>query len=274
MVIFQSMPMISMVTTFVTLILIWISTLKNPFKAFWALGKQFIASRKFLFLVIAMIGVLLINSWELQWEQAMDYNVDFTPLIYNLEGHFIQNFQQLFHSQWLNIICAIFYVIVFQGLIIASLAVYASDNNKISMYATCCTVMINYMVAIPFYLFVPVHEVWSYAPSGSIFYMLEVFPKFNEVYRQFSGIDNCFPSLHTSISVSMAILGFRSGNKIWKIITMISAVIIMFSTLYFAIHWVSDMVAGLILASVATTLGTRWATRIHQGKAISPSLSQ
>lgn len=268
------MPMISMLTTFVTLILIWISTLKNPFKAFWALGKQFIASRKFLFLVIAMIGVLLINSWELQWEEAMDYNVDFTPLLYKLEGHFIQNFQQLFHSQWFNIVCAIFYVIVFQGLILASLAIYASDNNKISMYATCFTVMINYMVALPFYLFVPVHEVWSYAPSGSIFYMLEVFPKFNEVYRQFSGIDNCFPSLHTSISVSMAILGFRSGNKIWKIITMISAVIIVFSTLYFAIHWVSDMVAGLILASVATTLGTRWATRIHRGKAITPSLSQ
>jgi membrane-associated phospholipid phosphatase len=104
--------------------------------------------------------------------------------------------------------------------------------------------------------------------------MLEVFPKFNEVYRQFSGIDNCFPSLHTSISVSMAILGFRSGNKLWKIITMISAVIIVFSTLYFAIHWVSDMLAGLVLASVATTLGTIWAKRIHRGKAISHSLSQ
>lgn len=273
MVIFQSMPMISMITTLVTLILIWISTLQNPFKAFFALGKEFIASRKFMIVVIAMVSVLILNGFELKWEAAMNYNVDFTPWIYKLEGHFIQNFQAIFYSPWLNVICAIFYVIVFQGLIIASLAIYASDKNKVSMYATCCTVMINYLVAIPFYLFVPVNEVWSFAPSGATFYMLEVFPQFNQVYRQFSGIDNCFPSLHTSISVSMAILAFRSGNKLWRAIAMISAIIIVFSTLYFAIHWVSDMLAGLILASVATTLGTRWATCIHKSSLLTRSVS-
>lgn len=265
--------MISLFTTVVTLILIWISTLQNPFKAFFELGKEFIFSRKFMILVVAMVGVLLLNSWELKWEEAMNYNVDFTPWLFKLEGYFIQNFQTFFYSPWLNVVCAIFYVIVFQGLIIASLAIYASDKNKVSMYATCCTVMINYIVAIPFYLFVPVNEVWSFAPSGTTFYMLEVFPQFNQVYRQFSGIDNCFPSLHTSISVSMAILAYRSGNKLWRVIAILSAVIIVFSTLYFAIHWLSDMIAGLILATVATTLGTRWATRIHNSGTISRSLS-
>ncbi|MMZ61443.1 undecaprenyl pyrophosphate phosphatase [compost metagenome] len=123
--------------------------------------------------------------------------------------------------------------------------------------------MINYLIAIPFYLLFPVNEVWSFAPSGASLYMLEAFPEFNTIYRPLSGINNCFPSLHTSISVTVAILAVRSGNRRWATIAVSSAAIIVFSIFYLGIHWLTDMLGGLILASIASSLGLKWADRFQ-----------
>lgn len=125
--------------------------------------------------------------------------------------------------------------------------------------AVCYAVIINYAVAIPFYLFFPVNEVWSYPPAAVEFRMLDVFPSFEENYRQLSGLDNCFPSLHTSISVTVALLASQSGNRRWAIFTSISALIVIFSIFYLGIHWLTDMIAGTILAITASWLGMKWA---------------
>lgn len=53
----------------------------------------------------------------------------------------------------------------------------------------------------------------------------------------------------------MAVLGFRSGNRRWAIITGISAAIIIFSIFYLGIHWLSDMLAGTLLGLMASSLG-------------------
>lgn len=211
-----------------------------------------------------MIGVLLINKFELAWEQNMDYNVDFTPWVFQLEGHFVQAFQNLFYTPWITSVTSFFYLAVFQALIIASLGIYAGDRRGVFLYATCFTVIINYLIAIPFYLFFPVNETWAYPPSGVSFIMLEAFPNFNTIYRPFSGLNNCFPSLHTSLSVSMAILAVRSGNRRWAIFAVLSAFIIVFSIFYLGIHWLTDMIGGLALATLASWLGIKLATRLHK----------
>ena len=123
------------------------------------------------------------------------------------------------------------------------------------LYATCYAIIINYAVAIPFYLYLPVNEVWSYAPAGVRFVMLDIFPKFEQEYRPLSGLNNCFPSLHTSISVTMALLAFRSGNRLWMIITSIAAILIVFGIFYLGIHWLTDMFGGVLLAVLASSLG-------------------
>ncbi|MFD2880164.1 phosphatase PAP2 family protein [Paenibacillus rhizoplanae] len=115
-----------------------------------------------------------------------------------------------------------------QAVLAASLGIYLLDNNRVILYATCYTIILTYAIAIPFYLYFPVNEVWSYAPAGVRFIMLDAFPKFEQEYRPLSGLNNCFPSLHTAISVSMALLAYRSGNRRWMVISTISAVIIVF----------------------------------------------
>ncbi|MBP1999000.1 membrane-associated phospholipid phosphatase [Paenibacillus shirakamiensis] len=258
---YHSMTTISMFTAGVTLLFIWFGSGKNPFVAGYSFIRELITSRTFLILFLVMVGVLLMNSYELKWEAHLTNLTDFTPLFHQIEGDFVKNFQQFFHWRPITEITAFFYIIVLQALLIASMGIYAADKNRTYVHAVCYTVIINYVIAIPFYLFFPIHEVWSYAPAGVSFYMHEVFPGFDTIYRPLSGIDNCFPSLHTSISVSMAILAVRSGNKRWAACAVLSATIIVFAIFYMGIHWLIDMSGGLVLAVVATSLAIRLAER-------------
>ncbi|WP_237391869.1 phosphatase PAP2 family protein [Paenibacillus dendrobii] len=263
---FQSMQSISIASTVVVILLIWLGTLRNPFKAAYLFIRELLTSRKFLLLFFIMVCILLANKYELKIENSFDYHKDFTPWVYSLEGHFVKNLQDFFHSSYITPVSVFFYVIVFQSLLIASVGVYISDQNKVFVIATCFAIIINYAVAIPFYLFFPVNEVWSYPPSGVSFLMLDIFPKFEEEYRPLSGLNNCFPSLHTSISVTMMVLGLRSGNRRFGIMTTISAIIIIFSIFYLGIHWLTDMVAGTILGLLASNLGILFAKMSLRGK--------
>lgn len=268
MVLFHSMQMVSLLTAAAFILLIWFGAMKNPIKIAGIFVRQLFSSRKYLFHIIALIAILLLNNVELQIENAMNLTWDFTPMIHQLEGNFVQTVQHFFANNWITTVVGFFYVVIFQTLLLSSLAIYTAEKKDEMVYATIYAVIINYVIAIPFYLFFPVNEVWSYAPAQVQFLMLDVYPKFEEQYRALSGLNNCFPSLHTSISVTLAILAIRSGNRRWAIFTTASAAIIVFSIFYLGIHWLTDMLGGVILAVTASSIGYWFA---HRGTVQSPS---
>lgn len=266
---YQSMGSITLASTVMVILLIWIGSLRNPLFVIKEFTKTITSSRKFAVLILAVVSILFINKNELHFEENMKYYADFTPWIFSIEGHFVRNIQDFFYNPIITQICVFFYVIVFQSLLISSIGVYLLDRNKLFVYAICFAIIINYSVAIPFYLFFPVNEVWSYQPAGVSFHMLDVFPKFEESYRPLSGLNNCFPSLHTSISMTILLLGAYSGNRRWRLITGISGFIIIFSIFYLGIHWITDMVAGSLLGITASTLGIYWAKAILRKEEVS-----
>ncbi|GGA41979.1 phosphatase PAP2 family protein [Paenibacillus physcomitrellae] len=272
---YESMYFISGLTVFMTAVLIYAGTGRNPLIAAYRFVYELLHSWRFLFVFIAMSCVLLVNKYELKLESLMSSErKDFTSVFFGIEGHFGRDFQQLFHHVWVSQISAFFYVILLQSVLVASIGIYASQRNKVFLIASCYTVLLNYLIAIPFFLFFPISEVWSYAPAGVSFYMLEAFPKFEEIYRPLSGLDNCFPSLHTAISVSMAILAVRSGNRRWAAIACTIAVVIIFSIFYMGIHWLTDMIGGLLLSAISTTIAVHWASRTVRHTEAKPLMFQ
>lgn len=256
---YQSMNHVVLFTIVIVVLLIWLGSRRNPLLAFLELGKELLRSYKFLLIVAGMISVLTLNKYELQFEKKMHLGSDFTSFVFGLEGHFVQQLQQLFYAPWLTPVIVFFYIFMLQSVLGASLGVYLLDKNRTMLYATCYTIMLVYAVAIPFYLYFPVNEVWSYAPAGVRFVMLDVFPRFEQEYRPLSGLNNCFPSLHTAISVSTAILAYRSGNRRWMAITTVSAAMIVFGIFYLGIHWLTDMIGGTVLALVSTSVAVQLA---------------
>jgi membrane-associated phospholipid phosphatase len=246
----------------VVFFLIWISTKKIPFYAAGSFVQDVFTSRKFALHFIALVGILFINKLE-QWVfNKMHYKADFTSSIYGLEGNFVSWFQHLFINDTLSTITIFIYALIFPALMITSVFVYAYQKNYKMFYAVCYAIMFNYLFALPFYLFFSVSEVWSFRPDVQAL-MLHAFPTFETSYRPTSGLTNCFPSLHTSISVSMAFLAFKSKNIFWSRFTLISSVLIIFSIFYLGIHWMTDMLGGLVLGVVSARLGIR----VSEGRA-------
>jgi len=235
-------------------VLLYLSLRKNPFFVAGAFVQDFFTKRKFFFHFAAVMAILFFNKVELWIESKMHYTADFTAKIHGLEGDFVAGFQHLFYNNTITMVTSIFYVIVFPCLMIVSILIYTYQKKYRLFYALCYTVIINYVIAIPFYLFFPVQEVWAFHPNVKLL-ILEVFPKFEAEYRPLSGLDNCFPSLHTSISVSMALLASRSGNRLWKWFSLLSCVVIIFSIFYLGIHWLTDMCGGVLLGIFAARLG-------------------
>lgn len=269
---YQSMNHVILYTVVLIVLLIGLGTRRNPLVAFARLGRELRRSYKFILMVAGMISVLAFNKYELQIESRMHLASDYTSVFFRLEGHFVQNLQNIFYAPWLTPVIVFFYIFMLQSVLAASLGVYLLDENRVMLYATCYTIMLVYAIAIPFFLYFPVNEVWSYAPAGVRFTMLDVFPKFEQEYRPLSGLNNCFPSLHTAISVSTAILAYRSGNRRWMAITTVSAAFIVFGIFYLGIHWLTDMLGGTLLAVISTSAAVQLAKLTLRGSDKSLSL--
>lgn len=262
----QSMTHATVLIVITVYVLLFLSLKRNPLYPFHAAGvfvQELFTNRKFMLHLLGIVVILFFNKIEITLENSMEQNTDFTPSVFGLEGDFVAVFQRLFENDLLTSFLTFFYVVVFPAVMIASIGIYAYQRNFKLFYAVCYALMINYMIAIPFYLFFPVTEVHAFNPNVR-FLMLDAFPAFENDYRPLSDLDNCFPSLHTSISVTMAMIALKSKNGFWKVFAPASAAIIIFSIFYLGVHWLTDMAAGMVLGLLAA----RIALRLSEGKTL------
>ncbi|WEK55381.1 MAG: phosphatase PAP2 family protein [Candidatus Cohnella colombiensis] len=263
MTLFHSMTSVTIYTLVSVILLISFGAGRQPFTVIWGFVRTLLTSRNVLFFFIGMLMILLLNKHELKLEEWIEAHYDLTSMIVGWEGSWQAWLQDAVQTPFVTQVSAFFYVVIFQSVLIASIGIYAYQRNVKLIYAFSIALLLNYLIALPFYVFVPVNEAWFANPQIK-FLMLDAFPSFEKHYRELSGINNCFPSLHTSISLTMALLASQSGIRRWKIFVWISAVIIIFSIFYLGIHWFTDMVAGVILAIVATKIGLAVGTKLEQ----------
>lgn len=250
---FQSMTTITLTTIAVTFLIVLWATHHNPLNTLFRFLSALRHDRLLLFHVLAALAVLLLNKLELKLEQVLHWPLDFTPYVYRLEGAFIPFIQHSFESPLVTAVLTFFYIIVFTSLLVSSLFVYFQQRDCHALYTLLYAIMLNYFIAIPFFLFVPVYETWVYHPDVE-FLIPHIYPSFEQEYRAMSGLDNCFPSLHTSMSVTLALIAVRSKSRLFGQIASVCAGIIVFSIFYLGIHWFLDAVAGTLLALISVKL--------------------
>ncbi|WP_027092705.1 phosphatase PAP2 family protein [Cohnella thermotolerans] len=253
---FDSMMSIVVYSVIAVALLLWFGTGRHPLAPAGAFVKSLVTSPMYLGYFLAMLAILILNKFELKLEALFPVSYNLTRALSGWEGSWQGDLQRYLHSDALTLVCAFFYLVSFQSTLVASIGIYTYERNFKLYYALCVAVLLNYLIALPFFLFVPVDEAWFVSPQIH-FLMLDAFPRFEADYRPLSGLDNCFPSLHTSLSVTMALLAARSGNRRWALFAAVNAVTIVFSIFYLGIHWFTDMIGGLCLAAAATAIGLK-----------------
>ncbi len=120
-------------------------------------------------------------------------------------------------------------------------AAISKDFKKMVRYALSGHVVQVFLIT-PFYLMFHLQEVWYVLghPDG--------------LARGLSpaaaaGVSlNCFPSMHTSIAFAAFLLVMREKNKLFKYVWGFFCLSVIFSTMYLEIHWIIDVIAGMLFA--------------------------
>lgn len=253
---YQSNLMMSIAYVLIVCCILGIVLRKEPIAVTYHAAKNVLQNKKSILLLVLMGCIMVWNNVELMIEEKWITISDFSPSFYNIEGDFVATVQKTFYHPMVTQVTTFFYVIVFTSVFFTTAIIYAYQKDNKTLHNLLVAIFLNYLIAVPFYLFFPVNEVWS-VKENVRFLIPDVFTTFESTYRNMSGINNCFPSLHTSLSVTVFLVALQQNNRILKWITGITTGIIIFSIFYLGIHWLIDSIGGILLACSAVHLAKR-----------------
>ncbi|USZ70744.1 phosphatase PAP2 family protein [Natronosalvus halobius] len=216
-------------------------------------------------IVLVLVSVLLFNSvardlapevsWMIGWE--------LTGMIYDIEGDFIVWLQ----AQATPEVTAYFSFIYIYGyvfvLVFPVIAYFLLPNTR-PLRELLAAYTLNYTLGLVCYVFVIAFGPRNMMPELIQALLYDTYPQYQHLTRQVNRNTNVFPSLHASLSTTVALLAYRTREvyRGWFWLAAWLAVSVSLSTMYLGIHWAIDVVAGIGLAWLAVELSThlvgRW----------------
>ncbi len=177
-------------------------------------------------------------SWQISRNIVVDLNPIFSKIPFN-----DASFVRVYKPETLTWILRMVYNNGFVLPLLLPLyrAAISKDFKKMLRYALSGHIVQVFLIT-PFYLTFHLQEVWYVLghPDGLARHLSPT---------QAAGVAlNCFPSMHTSIAFAMFLLVIREKNKLFKYVWGFFCLSVIFSTMYLEVHWVIDVLAGMLLA--------------------------
>ena len=186
--------------------------------------------------------------------------IDMTPYVYAIEGDIVLWIQDAFKSDLLSISLTHFYVMGFMTATFASFVypIYFDDRHMADRVSL--SMFWVYILAIPFYLFFNVRVTGDHIPAmETIAYDLT--PEIHNWFTRIDPFTNGMPSLHIGLpfAVWLTYLKWDEDGRWAKFRTALMAFILLtgFTILYLGIHWVVDIIGGILVATLAVSLTER-----------------
>jgi membrane-associated phospholipid phosphatase len=146
-------------------------------------------------------------------------------------------------------------------LLLLTLFVLARRPGITSYRVFSLALTVTYAVSLPFFLFFPVPERWSFPDSNAILLSDLWSSKLIEAFRPISALDNCFPSFHVASTVVIVLVWFLFRLRFRVSILALGTTVIL-STFVLGIHWIADMGAGLALGFLSVAVALRLDRRL------------
>ncbi len=186
-------------------------------------------------------------SWMIQW--------NLTWTIYDLEGGFIVWIQSL-STPALTAYFSFIYIYGYVFLLVFPLIAYAALSDTRSIRELLAAYTFNYALGLLCYILIIAYGPRNLMPELVDGLLYDTYPRYQHLTRQVNRNTNVFPSLHTSLAVTVALMATRTRQQYprWLPLAALLAVSVAISTMYLGIHWLIDVLAGVALAYVSVGL--------------------
>lgn len=184
----------------------------------------------------ALWGKML--SWQMSKDIVFNLNDVFRKIPLN-DASFTRLIQPEFFTKFMRFVYQNGFVL--PALLPIYRAAVAKDLRKMLRYLLSAHVFQVFLIT-PFYLTFHLQEVWYVLghPDGMAR---------NLSPEAAAGVTlNCFPSMHTSIAFAMFLVLLNEKNRLFKAVWGFYCLSVVYSTMYLEIHWVIDVIAGILLA--------------------------
>lgn len=229
------------------------------------LGTRVRAVLPYAVLLATVFGTRILFR-ERFWALSAAIGYRMTGIFYAIEGNLAAQVQTLIPDIAAPYFASV-YMFGYALVVVGPLALYLFADSLRYLKTILLAYTVNYAVATVLYTLVIARgpRIASSSTQGII---QEFFPYFTLLTGQVNSPRNVFPSLHTSLAVTVLIVAVFTREEFprWLSLTSVLTTSIVVSTIYLGIHWLIDVVAGLCLAVVSVWLADRLLGRIETQK--------
>lgn len=229
--------------------------------------------------------VLVLNSYVRNYGQILSWLLDWqiTGRIYAIEGNLVANIQTFLTTDFVTLplvtqvtaavqgytgvapgeqVIALFSMVYIYGyvfLMVFPFFAYLAKDEMDSFKHLMLAYSFNYTIGVLCYvLFI------AYGPRNLLYpevqsLLYQWWPRSQILTGEINTNTNVFPSLHTSISMTVVLFARRTRDiyPSWLYVSTPLALGVIVSTMFLGIHWGVDVVAGIGLAVLSVALADR-----------------
>jgi membrane-associated phospholipid phosphatase len=207
--------------------------------------KIFKKNQFFLFIIFAVVIFHLIEVNLIDPIITEQINHDYANQIQSIEGDIVHSFSKIWND-YIVLFLVFIYIGVYPFTLWFTTGYFLLTDKKKSLKHLSFGLLFIYIFALPFYLFLPITNVYTYYNASSA--LETVIPTVENFFYTTTTCNNCLPSLHTAMTILIAYTVSLTDNKKYFYFTTACAILVIFSVIYLMIHWILDILAGFILA--------------------------